>query len=298
MKKYPAKILLFGEHTVNLGSQALAMPLPLYGGSWAFSKNEIEGNEVPHFNREKWVGKLLKYAEYLDGVDFNLNTEQFKKELSAGLFFDSDVPLGYGAGSSGALVAGVFDRYYIGEKIEDLSILKNGFSQMENFFHGKSSGTDPLICYLNSAVVLSKKEIRKIELRRMPLPYQLFLLDTKIERQATPFIEWFLEKNKDADFRRKINRDYLPKVNLAIESFIDNDWPTLFYDFHKVGEFHFFNFKKMIPDTFLEICKAAVESEYFKLKICGAGGGGFILGMTDDFERMKKEYTQFDFLKI
>jgi hypothetical protein len=31
-----SKLLLFGEHTVNLGSQALAMPLPHFKGEWNY----------------------------------------------------------------------------------------------------------------------------------------------------------------------------------------------------------------------------------------------------------------------
>ncbi len=34
---FPAKLLLFGEHTVNLGSHALAVPLPLFSGKWAYA---------------------------------------------------------------------------------------------------------------------------------------------------------------------------------------------------------------------------------------------------------------------
>jgi mevalonate kinase len=54
------------------------------------------------------------------------------------------VPQGYGVGSSGALVAAIYDRY-AQDKItvlenltrEKLLQLKNIFSQMESFFHGK-----------------------------------------------------------------------------------------------------------------------------------------------------------------
>ena len=34
--RFPAKLLLFGEHTINLGSQALAVPLWRFGGKWCF----------------------------------------------------------------------------------------------------------------------------------------------------------------------------------------------------------------------------------------------------------------------
>ncbi|MFQ5445619.1 MAG: hypothetical protein ACE5FF_01690, partial [Saprospiraceae bacterium] len=59
MKTYPAKILLFGEHTVNLGSRALAMPLPLFSGRW-----ELDLASGPKERRRKQM-QLPQFAGYL-----------------------------------------------------------------------------------------------------------------------------------------------------------------------------------------------------------------------------------------
>ncbi|HFA49555.1 MAG TPA: mevalonate kinase [Bacteroidetes bacterium] len=289
MKKYPAKLLLFGEHTVNLGSQALATPLPLFSGHWDFSENKNE-----------WAGRLLEFAGYLNKAPLfiNLDINRFKKELSEGLFFNSNIPTGYGAGSSGALVAAIFDRYCMVREGRDLILLKKVFAQMESFFHGTSSGTDPLVCYLNKAVILNKKEIKTTVLPEMQLPFKLFLLDTGIKRQATPYIEYFLEKNKGVYFNKKIKKNYLPAVDSAIDCFINKKWESLFSEFNIISEFQYLYLKKMIPDKFNKIWKEGLESGYFKLKICGAGGGGFVLGMTNDFEKLKSEHDGLCFLKI
>ncbi|MEO1260893.1 MAG: hypothetical protein AAFZ15_18990 [Bacteroidota bacterium] len=289
MKKYPAKILLFGEHTVNLGSQALAMPLDLYAGHWDFSDK-----------KDKWADRLMEFAEYLSTAPLfiKLDMARFKKELSDGLHFASNIPTGYGVGSSGALVAAIFDRYCMVREGKDLTMLKKTLAQMEGFFHGTSSGTDPLICYLNSAVILSKEGIGKAELPKIKKPYSLFLLDTKIQRSATPLIEYFLEKNKDVFFQQKINNDFLPIVDQAINYFVEGDWGLLFDVFNLISEFQFLFLEKMIPDNFLEVWKSGMDSDFFKLKICGAGGGGFILGMTNDFERMEREFKEYKFIEV
>jgi mevalonate kinase len=60
------------------------------------------------------------------------------------MYFDSTIPQGYGVGSSGALVAAIYDKY-AQDKItvlenltrEKLLQLKNIFSQMESFFTEK-----------------------------------------------------------------------------------------------------------------------------------------------------------------
>ena len=46
---YPSKLLVFGEHTVLRGSQALAMPLPNYAGRWQFSNDKTKQYDLPKF---------------------------------------------------------------------------------------------------------------------------------------------------------------------------------------------------------------------------------------------------------
>ena len=81
------------------------------------------------------------------------------------MYFDSSIPQGYGVGSSGALVAAIYDKYAT-DKItvlenltrEKLLKLKIIFSKMESFFHGKSSGLDPLNSYLSLPILINSKD--------------------------------------------------------------------------------------------------------------------------------------------
>ena len=90
-------------------------------------------------------------------------------------FFKSNIPQGYGLGSSGALVAAFYDRY------AKKKILKNIFSEMESYFHGESSGVDPLNCYLGSPILI--KSQNEIHITKIPdqkvLGYGgIFILDS------------------------------------------------------------------------------------------------------------------------
>jgi mevalonate kinase len=59
------------------------------------------------------------------------------------MYFDSTIPQGYGVGSSGALVAAIYDKYaqdksrFSRTHSRKIITVKNIFSQMESFFHGK-----------------------------------------------------------------------------------------------------------------------------------------------------------------
>jgi mevalonate kinase len=43
----------------------------------------------------------------------------------------------------------------------------------------------------------------------------------------------------------------------------------------------------MIPDHFQELWQKGLETNAYYLKLCGSGGGGFVLGFTKDIEMAK-----------
>ena len=115
-----AKILLFGEYGIIEDSQGLTLPYSFYKGTLKFSDNQSDFEK-------KSNESLQKYSDYLANLelskDFKIDVEAFKKDIEKGLFFDSNIPQGYGVGSSGALVAAIFEKYsfkkYIPENIRN-----------------------------------------------------------------------------------------------------------------------------------------------------------------------------------
>ncbi len=162
-----SKILLFGEYGIIRDSKGLSIPYNFYNG--ALKKDENPSDEAIKSN-----GNLKRFVVYLetlqneqpDLVTFDLVT--LKNDIETGMYFDSSIPQGYGVGSSGALVAAIYDKYAqnkitVLENLtrEKLLQLKNIFSQMESFFHGKSSGLDPLNSYLSIPILSILKIILK-----------------------------------------------------------------------------------------------------------------------------------------
>ena len=142
-RTYHSKIILFGEYSMIFDATALMVPLRKFSAQW---------RQASHLSPEAASSNasLQRFADYLS--TFNeaknaLDLLRFNHELQYNLYLDSDVPSGYGLGSSGVLVAAVYDRYAL-HKLDDLLQLKALFGQMESFFHGSSSGIDPLQCYL------------------------------------------------------------------------------------------------------------------------------------------------------
>ena len=297
MKEYTSKLLLFGEHSVIKGSQALAMPLSHFFGSWKKEEKDFQKLQMGMSDFANYLEELQKKNELLCELDI----VYFKDELSKGLFFDSNIPSGYGVGSSGALCAAIYDVYCENklEKIEsNFFQLKKIFAQLESYFHGSSSGTDPLICFVEKTLLLESKEnIQAVNFQQKDT-YQLFLLDTKIPRQTGPFVNLFLEKCKNDHYFSRLQSEYIPDVDDAISAFLSQNVNVLFEKIHTIGYYQFKYFLEMIPADFRTIWLDGLASDYFKLKLCGAGGGGFLLGITFDFEKTKQELKDYNLIKI
>ncbi|MCC6723793.1 MAG: hypothetical protein IT258_04745 [Saprospiraceae bacterium] len=299
MTTFPAKLLLFGEHTVNLGSQALALPLPLFSGKWAYAP-QLSPSELAAQQQQ-----LPQFADYLDELHkrgelpIKLDVKAFKKELSKGLVFESNIPIGYGAGSSGAIVAAVLKFCTTEEKEFPVVEFRKMLAKIESFFHGKSSGTDPLVCYLQKPVLLGGEEgalvvklpskIHFIAEGEEPQKgsYTIFLLDTGIQRSATPMIEYFLKQSKGMTLSSRIDFSLIPDVYDAILGFLNGNSAATYKYFGAIGLFQYKFLRGLIPVKYRKLWAASLEGDLFKLKVCGAGGGGFILGMTKDWEGTK-----------
>lgn len=273
MRNYPAKLLLFGEHVLLLGASALAVPVPSFYGKWAMG-----APENLFANRRD---KLLQLAESesLRSID-GLDTRRLKAEVEAGLYFQSNIPTGYGLGSSGALCAGIYDRY-MAEKTSDLTLLKDIFGRMESHFHGSSSGIDPLTSYLDTPLLIRHKtEVSVADLKTAPDAPVVFLIDTQTPRQTGPLVRWFLEQSRTPDFAAKLSETLLPAHEAMVQAWLDADTSGFWIHLHTVSQFQFEHFHPMIPASLHPLWKQSLDSGDVQLKVCGAGGGGFMLGFA------------------
>jgi mevalonate kinase len=283
---FVSKVLLFGEYSVIKRSRALAIPYPLFEGRLKFesSKNTVIDSELKAFCQ------YLKKAQREDST-FEFDVNSFEFDIGQGLFFDSTIPQGFGVGSSGALCAALVDRYTNCEKDEtQIQNLRSFFALLESHFHGSSSGFDPLVSYLNRPILI--QEDQHLSLVDLPAYKKgtgcLFLLNTGRARRTEPLVNLFLEKCKSEHFNSLCTENLLPITNNCIESFLEGEVQNLFENFKLLSQFQFENMKEMIPKIFQDTWESGLNGEDFYFKLCGAGGGGFLLGMTRDFTSARK----------
>lgn len=279
-KSFSSKILLFGEYSVIRNSMALSTPYSLFDGKLTFQGEKGIDSELKAF------AQYLKQLDQRNELIFEFDSRAFDFDVSQGLVFDSTIPQGYGVGSSGALCAAILDRYSSSTvDSTNISLLKSIFSQMESHFHGSSSGVDPLNSYLNEPLLIESKE----NIRTVDFPeYKngeggIFLLNTGRPRRTEPLVNLFLEKCEQSSFSSLCDNVLSPITDNCISSFLDGDTTSLYEFFRELSDFQFRHFKGMIPKLYQELWLEGIKYENYYLKLCGAGGGGFMMGMTKSF---------------
>ncbi len=289
-----AKILLFGEYGIIEDSKGLAIPYNSYQGALKVSESLSDTSKKSNENLQKFYQYLCD-VDTKDFVHFRL--EELKLDIDKGMYFDSSIPQGYGVGSSGALVAAIYDKY-ADDKItvlenltrDKLLKLKEIFSLMESFFHGKSSGLDPLNSYLSIPILINSKD----NLEATGIPSQkdgkgaVFLLDSEQVGETEPMVNIFMNKMKNEGFRRMLNEDFANYTDACIDDFLHGNIKSLFGNVKQLSKVVLANFKPMIPRAFHQLWQQGIETNAYYLKLCGSGGGGYILGFTKDYEKAQE----------
>ena len=294
-----AKILLFGEYGIIEDSQGLTLPYSFYKGTLKFSDNQSDFEK-------KSNESLQKYSDYLANLelskDFKIDVEAFKNDIKKGLFFDSNIPQGYGVGSSGALVAAIFEKYsfkkYNPSTISktQLKDLKKVFGELESYFHGKSSGIDPLICYMNLPILIENRE----SVDKVSIPKEeagkgaIFLIDSGSIGETGPMVQIFFEKLKNEGFRKTLKEEFIKYNNACIDTFLNKEMTPFFKNLKNLSKWAYVHFKPMIPNNLYNAWKKGLDTNAYYLKLCGSGGGGYILGFAPDYAKADKMLEGFN----
>ena len=276
-ERYYSKVILFGEYSMIFDATALMIPLKRFSAQWRFaSPLEASGGAASN-------ASLLRFADYITSLENTkdiIDTQRLKRDLNLGLFLSSDVPSGYGLGSSGTLVAAVYDGY-AKQKTENLLQLKTLFGQMESYFHGSSSGIDPLQCYLGQPFKITPEGVQLLSDDFLKKDIHIFLIDTKIKSNTKPLVEHFKAQRENPEFLNRFQTEYLPCVKTCIDTMISDDNELFFKSLKQLTQGQLQFLRPMITENTLPLFEADYDF-HFGVKISGSGGGGYVLGFTDD----------------
>ncbi len=296
---WPAKLLLFGEYSILLGSQALSMPLSAFGAGFRYLSPEQPDLQVAtESNRQ--LGELLDFL--IASHDFFspfLELESFRTDISGGIYLASSIPQRYGMGSSGAVCAAVYGRYgpahsFDTHNRQEAALLRNRFIRMESFFHGKSSGFDPLVIYLQRPVRLDHRhEFVAVDLHELKSAENLHILlaDSGVPCSTGPKVSEFLDQFFPGGMITEPGKRLISMVNSCIDNLLRGNPGDFGHALSHLSRFQWETFRHLIPMRLHPPWMEGLESGLFSLKLCGSGGGGFLICFTTEKQRTEACFT-------
>ncbi len=352
---FPAKLLLFGEYSILLGSEALSMPFFSFSAALRFGKSTTRESfgfaqdslmtsvKVPPLNydlkpdsvKAGLAGLAATSNEQLRKFYFHfienrsifaeiIDLEFFNHELDRGLFLESNIPQRYGMGSSGALCAALYDRYRldvtfqknrhirseimdqspVGENLtwqeqtlindpEKLVVLQSVFISMESFFHGRSSGFDPMVSFLKTPLLFrSDGNISQVDLQALAdveNNVKILLIDSCSHGATAPLVNDFLVKFLPGGYISAGGENFRRLTNKCISSLFDVNPESIYSAISQLSHFQLTELSHLVPSHLQSAWSEGLQTGLFSLKLCGSGGGGFLLCFTHN-EAMTLSY--------
>jgi mevalonate kinase len=268
-RSYAAKLLLFGEYTVLNGSRAFVIPISQWKGQLAY------GSFIDN--------SLVELHQYLEKNQMFQSEarEAFRSAIDKGLQFNSSIPQGYGVGSSGALTAALYDAFFSnGAETVNTKLVCEELAMIEGFYHGKSSGMDPLVSWMNAPVLQENGKHISLPSFQFPKDLQVFLIDSGEQRNTGNLVKTYLHWAEDENFRLGCLRPLIQSVDHAISFLLDHHLSTFWEHIKLISTVQFEFFKPMITANMHSVWDESRRQDDFAIKLCGAGGGGYYLGFA------------------
>ncbi len=259
------------------------MPFPRYAGKWIFDKSHKSRAQIAQL---KQYLLTIHRAGKIDDFDF----DELERLTSKGLAFESNIPQGYGVGSSGSVTAAVYDLFYKRNDRVSIAELKSTLGLIESCYHGESSGIDPLVSYLSQPILLHNKEtIELLDNINQEINQSIFLIDTKIQRSTAPLVEAYqITRRENEEFIMKMQQ--IAEINdELIDSYLLDNKDLFSQKIKELSKHQFDTMQMMIPQQYKTMWKHGLETGVYSMKINGAGGGGFLMVMKHDNQCLQEE---------
>ncbi|MCX6305791.1 MAG: hypothetical protein NT040_12580 [Bacteroidetes bacterium] len=303
MTRFPAKLILFGEYSILLGSSALGVPFNHFGASLGYIGHETGDALVATLESNRHLKRMCDFF-LEDSLFFNkiLDCDGLSHDILNGLCLNSTIPQRYGMGSSGVLCAAVYDAYHVESHditghvdVTDLVALRKIFIRMESFFHGRSSGFDPLVSWLKTPLLAGRDgELAPVSFSGHSLADEgidLILVDSGKPCSTGPLVADFLAEFFPGGMITSAGADMCILVNSVIGKLLSGDPEGLWKAIWELSRFQLMKLNRPIPAVFIPSWEEGLQTGLFSLKLCGSGGGGFLLCLTRDKELTMSYFT-------
>jgi mevalonate kinase len=110
-------------------------------------------------------------------------------------------------------------------------------------------------------------------------------------------VNHFKQQRENPEFSYRFQKEYVPYVKKSINSLIWNDKEVFFKSLKQLTKGQLKFLRPMITSNTLDLFSTDYDF-HFGVKISGSGGGGYVLGFTDDIEKTSALLHDFEVLWV
>lgn len=270
------KWILTGEHAVIRGHAALVFPVNdhqltlTYRSSSSHLSADYSGESGADLHLLFW--SVLEHGMHLLGKSLN--------SLSGHFDLQSNIPIGVGMGASAALCVATA-RWFLTQNFITDSKLQTFATELENLFHGKSSGLD--IAGVSSATGIQFKQGTSTPLKQTWQPnwYLSSCGQIGITSHCINQVQALWEQHPD--LARRIDEQMEASTALAQEA-LEQHTPDrqirLAEAINNAGDcFHQWG---LISENLQQHIQFLKNKGAIAVKPTGSGGGGFVISLWDE----------------
>lgn len=269
------KWVLAGEHAVLRGHGAIAFPIPekkltlTYEPTSSNLKADFEGDGSNELHLLFW--SVLEHGQHLRGQSLN--------QLAGYFHLHSNIPIGVGLGASAALCVAI-SRWFAKQLLIQNDYIFYFARDLENLFHGKSSGLDIAAVAARNGIYFKQGTIQPLLPAWKPEWYLSSSGQIGITSHCIQQVNaiW----NKDEQTAASIDKKMQDSVEMALKALETKDSTSLGALVQAIEEGALcFKSWGLINSTLSEHIHLLKQHGALAVKPTGSGSGGYVLSLWD-----------------
>lgn len=267
------KWILAGEHAVLRGHSALVFPIKEKQLTLIYrpSATELNADYAGEYGNEMHLlfWSVLEQGQQILGQSLNRLTGHF--------FLESSIPIGVGMGASAALCMAMA-RWFSAQGLLTNDTVYSFAKELENLFHGKSSGLDITGVAAESGIYFKQSQTTPLVQTWTPTWYLSSCGQVGITSHCINLVNQLWQSNPtEAHAIDQAMNQAVEKSRQALETNTPNSLPLLIEAIKACTEC--FKDWGLVSETLQQHMQSLSNAGALAVKPTGSGGGGYVLSL-------------------